>query len=68
MPLQPGSSKEAISANVSRLVREGYPQKQAVAIAFSQSKKKPSLSSRLAKAIIRKFGNKFFVGMMRRFD
>ena len=35
MPLSKKKSKKAMSANISRLVSEGYPQKQAVAIAYS---------------------------------
>jgi hypothetical protein len=38
MPLNSGSSQSAISANVEQLVNEGYPQKQAVAIAYSKSR------------------------------
>lgn len=40
MPLLPGSSKQIIGANISELVRGGRPQKQAVAIAFSEARKK----------------------------
>lgn len=43
MPLKKAKSKKAIGSNISALVHEGYPQKQAIAIAFSkakQSKKK----------------------------
>lgn len=38
MPLEQGSSKEAISANIKKLVGEGKPQDQAVAIAMSTAK------------------------------
>ena len=45
MPLAEGSSNDAISTNVGTLMKEGYPQKQAVAIAYSKAgrsrKKKP---------------------------
>jgi hypothetical protein len=41
MPLKSGSSKKVISDNIKKLIDEGYPQKQAVAISISNSKKKP---------------------------
>lgn len=44
MPLRKGSSKEAKSYNIKKLIAEGYPQKQAVAIMYSEAgeKKKPN--------------------------
>lgn len=39
MPLKKGSSKKTISLNIKELRHSGYPEKQAIAIAFSSSRK-----------------------------
>jgi hypothetical protein len=44
MPLLRGKSKKTVSKNIGKLRSEGFPQKQAVAIAMDKAgKKKPKL-------------------------
>jgi hypothetical protein len=40
MPLKKGSSKQTVAKNIKELVKSGRPQKQAVAIALNQARKK----------------------------
>ena len=42
MPLTPGSSQKAVSSNIKKLKGEGYPHKQAIAIAMDKAKKNES--------------------------
>ena len=41
MPLKSGNSRAAVSSNIKTEIAAGKPQKQAVAIALSEARKKP---------------------------
>lgn len=47
MPLQSGKGKDVRNRNISELVKSGYKQKQAVAIAYNKSREKDSGGSHL---------------------
>jgi ribosomal protein L12E/L44/L45/RPP1/RPP2 len=39
MPLEKGKSKKVVGKNIKKMMKEGYPKKQAVAASLSSSKK-----------------------------
>jgi hypothetical protein len=46
MPLFKGSGKKTVSKNIRKMMREGYPQKQAVAASLRSARKSKKRSSR----------------------
>lgn len=53
MPLKKGSAKKTVSKNISMLVHEGKPQKQAIAIALSKAGKSKPKAKAKAKAKVK---------------
>jgi hypothetical protein len=46
MPLEPGNSKQVISDNIATERRSGRPEKQAIAIAFSNARRSSALKAK----------------------
>jgi hypothetical protein len=51
MPLKKGSSKAVVSSNIRELMKSDHPQKQAIAIALSESRKKRATGGPMTKSV-----------------